>query len=67
MDELELEDYSYAIIRIQQLHKQIQKELQAKQYGAARNTARKIAVDATLIGSWCRKFVDKTKEEELPF
>lgn len=60
-------DYSEAMIRIQQLHKQLQKEMLNKHFVAARNTARKIAVDAMLIGIWCREFVDKKKDEDLPF
>ena len=60
------QDYSEAIIRIQQQHKQLQKELTNKQYAAARNTARKIAVDAMLIGTWCREFV-RGGDDELPF
>lgn len=53
------QDYSEAMIRIQQLHKQLQKELRGSNFVAARNTARKVAVDAMLIGIWCREFVDK--------
>jgi hypothetical protein len=53
------QDYSEAMIRIQQLHKQLQKELRENNFVAARNTARKVAVDAMLIGIWCREFVDK--------
>lgn len=60
-------DYSEAMIRIQQLHKQLGKEMLAKNYVAARNTARKIAVDAMLIGIWCREFVDTSKRDELGF
>ena len=52
------EDYSEAIIRIQQLHGQLGKEMREKNFVAARNTARKIAVDAMLIGIWCREFVE---------
>lgn len=52
------EDYSESIIRIQQLNKKLQKELQGKKFAAARNTARKIAVDAMLIGIWCREFIE---------
>jgi hypothetical protein len=36
----------------------------AKDFIAARNTARKIAVDAMLIGIWCREFVDKSREQK---
>ena len=53
------QDYSEAMIRIQQLHKQLQKELRENNFVAARNTARKVAVDAMLIGIWCTEFVDK--------
>jgi hypothetical protein len=60
------QDYSEAMIRIQQLHKQLQKEMREGKYAAARNTSRKIAVDAMLIGIWCRKFVDKQIEDDLP-
>lgn len=60
-------DYSEAMIRIQQLHKQLEKEMLAKNYVAARNTARKIAVDAMLIGIWCREFVDISKRDDLGF
>lgn len=61
------QDYSEAMIRIQQLHKQLQKELRENKYSAARNTARKIAVDAMLIGVWCRKFIDNRTDDELSF
>lgn len=61
------QDYSEAMIRIQQLHKQLQKEMRDEKYAAARNTSRKIALDAMLIGIWCRKFVDRQIEDELPF
>jgi hypothetical protein len=44
------------MIRIQQLNKQMHKEIQAKDFDAARNTARKIAVDAMLVGIWCKEF-----------
>lgn len=60
------QDYSEAMIRIQQLHKQLQKDILTKNFVAARNTARKIAVDAMLIGIWCREFVDKKDEPVLP-
>jgi hypothetical protein len=61
------QDYSEAMIRIQQLHKQLQKEMRDEKYAAARNTSRKIALDAMLIGIWCRKFVDSRIEDDLPF
>lgn len=61
------QDYSEAMIRIQQEHKQLQKEILAQNFVAARNTARKIAVDAMLIGIWCREFVDKGRSREVPF
>lgn len=61
------QDYSEAMIRIQQLHKQLQKELRENKFSAARNTARKIAVDAMLVGIWCREFLDKRMEDDLPF
>lgn len=61
------QDYSEAMIRIQQLHKQLQKEMREGKYAAARNTSRKIAVDAMLIGIWCREFVDTNKRDELGF
>jgi meiotically up-regulated gene 157 (Mug157) protein len=61
------QDYSEAMIRIQQLHKQLQKEMREEKYAAARNTSRKIAVDAMLIGIWCRKFVDRQAGDDLPF
>jgi len=37
------QDYSEAMIRIQQLHKQLQRELRDSNFVAARNTARKVA------------------------
>jgi hypothetical protein len=55
-----VQDYSEAMIRIQHLNKQMHKEIQAKDFDAARHTARKIAVDAMLVGIWCRKFIDET-------
>jgi hypothetical protein len=58
------EDYSEAMIRIQQLHRQLQKEMTKNEYFAARNTARKIAVDAMLIGIWCKEFVDKRENQQ---
>ena len=61
------QDYSEAMIRIQQLHKQLEGEMRKNQFVAARNTARKIAVDAMLIGIWCREFVDRRKDDDLPF
>lgn len=61
------QDYSEAMIRIQQLHKQLEFEMRHSNFVAARNTARKIAVDAMLIGIWCREFVDKKKEQDLSF
>lgn len=61
------QDYSEAMIRIQQLHKQLQKEMLAENFVAARNTTRKIAVDAMLIGIWCREFIDRRREDDLPF
>lgn len=61
------QDYSEAMIRIQQLHKQLESEMRKNQFVAARNTARKIAVDAMLIGIWCREFVDRRKDDDLPF
>ena len=57
------EDYSEAIVRIQHTHKLMQKEISNKDYVAARASARKIAVDAMLIGIWCRKFIDETAKE----
>lgn len=57
-------DYSEAMIRIQQLHRKLQTEMLRKDYAAARNTARKIAVDAMLIGIWCRQFVDEPIDKE---
>ena len=51
-----VQDYSEAMIRIQQLNKQMHKEIQAKDFDAARNSARKIAVDAMLVGIWCKEF-----------
>ena len=53
------QDYSEAMVRIQQWHKQLQRELRDNNFVAARNTARKVAVDAMLIGIWCKDFVDK--------
>lgn len=61
------QDYSEAMIRIQQLHKQLEAEMRKAQFVAARNTARKIAVDAMLIGIWCREFVDRKRDDDLPF
>ena len=58
------QDYSEAMIRIHQLHRQLQKEMLANDFIAARNTARKIAVGAMLIGIWCREFVDKSREQK---
>jgi hypothetical protein len=58
------EDYSEAMSRIQQLHRQLQKEMTKNEYSAARNTARKIAVDAMLIGIWCKEFVDKRENQQ---
>lgn len=58
------QDYSEAMIRIQQLHKQLEKEMRLNDFIAARNTARKIAVDAMLIGIWCREFVDKRLDQQ---
>lgn len=60
-------DYSEAMIRIQQFHKQLESEMRRNNFVAARNTARKIAVDAMLIGIWCREFVNKKKNPKLPF
>jgi len=57
------QDYSESMIRIQQLHKQLQRELRENKFVAARNTARKIAVDAMLIGIWCKEFVDKRENK----
>ena len=53
------QDYSEAMIRIQQLHKQLQRELRDSNFVAARKTSRKVEVDAMLIGIWCKDFVDK--------
>jgi len=50
-------DYSEAFIRIQHLHRDLQKEMQAKDYVAARNSARLIAIEAMHIGIWCRQFI----------
>ena len=58
-----VQDYSEAMIRIQQLNVQMHKQIQSKDFLAARATARKIAVDAMLIGIWCKDFLDKTKNE----
>lgn len=52
-------DYSEAMINIQKFHRKMQKELLRHDYIAARDTARKIAVEAMLIGVWCKQFVDK--------
>ena len=58
-----VQDYSEAMIRIQQLNVQMHKQIQGKNFVEARRTARKIAVDAMLIGIWCKDFLDKTKNE----
>lgn len=57
-----VQDYSEAMIRIQQLNVQMHKQIQDKNFAEARRTARKIAVDAMLIGIWCKNFVDTRKK-----
>jgi hypothetical protein len=54
-------DYSEAFIRIQHLHRGLQKQVQAKDYVAARNNARLIALEAMLIGIWCKQFIGEEK------
>lgn len=57
-----VEDYSEAMIRIQQLNREMHRQIQAKQFDDARNTARKIAVDAMLVAIWCKQFVQEQIE-----
>lgn len=54
-------DYSEAFVSIQHLHKQLQKDMWAKDYIAARNTARLVAIEAMHIGVWCRQFIGENK------
>lgn len=54
-------DYSEAFIKIQHLHKGLQKQMQAKDYVAARNNARLIALEAMHIGIWCKQFIGEEK------
>lgn len=50
-------DYAEAFTRMQALSRELNLQLNSKKYEEARNTARKIAVDAMMIGIWCRKFI----------
>lgn len=54
-----VQDYSEAMIRIQQLNREMHRQIQRKDFHGARTTARKIAVDAMLIGVWCKQFVQE--------
>ena len=51
-------DYSEAFVRIQHLHRDMQKSLQARDYVESRALARAIALEAMHIGIWCRQFID---------
>jgi hypothetical protein len=54
-----VQDYSEAMIRIQQLNRDMHKQIQNKDFVAARDTARKIGVDAMLVAIWCKQFVQE--------
>jgi hypothetical protein len=56
-------DYSEAFIRIQHLHRDLQKQVLAKDYVQARELARAMAIEAMHIGIWCRQFIDTTERE----
>jgi hypothetical protein len=56
-------DYSEAFIRMQHLHRDLQKQLLAKDYVQARELARAVAIEAMHIGIWCRQFIDTTERE----
>lgn len=57
-----VQDYSEAMIRIQQLNRDMHRQIQAKDFDGARNTARQIAVDAMLVAIWCKQFVQEQTE-----
>lgn len=52
-------DYAEAFTRMQKLSRELNRQLNSKNYGEARQTARKIAVDAMLVGIWCRRFIEE--------
>lgn len=58
------EDYSEAFTRMQKLSRELNRQLNSKKYNEARNTARKIAVDAMLVGIWCRRFIGETNHDK---
>jgi hypothetical protein len=55
-------DYSEAFVKIQHLHKDLQKAMQKKDYVVARGLARAMAIEAMHVGIWCRKFIDDHNE-----
>lgn len=57
-------DYAEAFTRMQNLSRELNLQLNSKKYVEARNTARKIAVDAMLIGIWCKKFIGERQNDD---
>jgi len=57
-----VQDYSEAFTRIQHLHRDLHRQINHKQFDAARESARKIAVDAMLIAMWCKTFIGDTHD-----
>jgi hypothetical protein len=58
------QDYAEAFIRIQHLHRDLQKLMLSKDYVQARSVARAIAIEALHIGVWCRQFINDVEEKK---
>ena len=61
-----VQDYSEAFTRMQHLHRDLHRQINNKQFSDARESARKIAVDAMLIAMWCKTFIGDLKDVDPP-